>query len=42
MWTAPPVQPLMGVYLFNYTNIKEFEEGKEKLKVQEVGPYVYR
>ncbi|XP_063898703.1 scavenger receptor class B member 1 [Helicoverpa armigera] len=42
IWRRPDVQPLMKVYLFNYTNweqVKDREE--EKLKVEEVGPYVY-
>ena len=29
------------VYLFNVTNSEEFLAGKEKLKVQEIGPYTY-
>lgn len=42
-WTNPPVDPIIKVYVFNYTNIIEVLEGTEKqIKVQEVGPYVYR
>ncbi|XP_021917908.1 scavenger receptor class B member 1-like [Zootermopsis nevadensis] len=43
MWEKPPVSPIMAVYIFNYTNANEFQKGiDKKLKVQEVGPYVYR
>ncbi|XP_059056564.1 lysosome membrane protein 2-like [Achroia grisella] len=42
LWRQPSVQPLMKVYLFNYTNWKDVKEGREKkLHVEEVGPYVY-
>lgn len=42
MWRAPPLKPLVKIYLFNYTNVKEFESGVvKKLNVQETGPYVY-
>ncbi|XP_059482804.1 scavenger receptor class B member 1-like [Neocloeon triangulifer] len=42
VWVKPPVKPVVNVYLFNYTNIPQFAAGKEKLKIQEVGPYAYR
>ncbi|KAF4520712.1 hypothetical protein B566_EDAN012499 [Ephemera danica] len=43
MWSRPPVHPLHYIYLFNYTNIDDFREGRaDKLKVDEIGPYVYR
>jgi hypothetical protein len=43
LWEKPPVSPLTAIYVFNYTNADEFEKGKDtKLKVREVGPYVYR
>jgi dihydroorotase len=43
MWVKSSVTPLMSVYVFNYTNAAEIEKGsKKKLKVEEVGPYVYR
>jgi hypothetical protein len=43
MWSRPPVHPLHYIYLFNYTNIEDFEaERADKLKVEEIGPYVYR
>ncbi|KAK9506592.1 hypothetical protein O3M35_008493 [Rhynocoris fuscipes] len=41
MWKKPEVDLLLKVYLFNVTNKDEFLRGA-KLKVQEVGPYVYR
>ncbi|XP_071875084.1 scavenger receptor class B member 1 [Bombus fervidus] len=43
MWQRPPVGLRVNVYVFNYTNVHEFESGNaSKLKVQEVGPFVYR
>lgn len=42
LWAQPPVELFLKVYLFNVTNRDEFLAGKEKMKVQEVGPYVYR
>ncbi|KRT85941.1 hypothetical protein AMK59_2002, partial [Oryctes borbonicus] len=43
LWRIPPVDIYLRVHLFNITNAEEFLSGKEKkLKVQEVGPYVYR
>lgn len=42
-WQRPPVELVFKVYVFNYTNLREFESGNaSKLRVQEVGPYVYR
>ncbi|PZC75583.1 hypothetical protein B5X24_HaOG205942 [Helicoverpa armigera] len=42
IWRRPDVQPLMKVYLFNYTNWEQVKDrNEEKLKVEEVGPYVY-
>uniref|UniRef100_A0A182YBW4 Scavenger receptor class B n=1 Tax=Anopheles stephensi TaxID=30069 RepID=A0A182YBW4_ANOST len=42
-WAKPPVYPLLKVHVFNYTNTKEFLEGKaSKLKVEDLGPYVYK
>lgn len=43
LWQRPPVGLLMRVYVFNYTNRDEFESGNaSKLRVQQVGPFVYR
>lgn len=42
-WLRPPVDPIIKVYVFNYTNIDEYLNGSDaKIKVQEVGPYAYR
>jgi hypothetical protein len=42
-WVKPPIRPFLAVYVFNYTNAEEFNKGIEtKLRVKEVGPYVYR
>jgi CD36 family. len=42
LWQKPPVNAYIKVYVFNVTNPKEFLSGREKLRVQEVGPYIYR
>lgn len=43
MWQKPEVDLYLRVYLWNVTNKDEFLNGiDDKLKVQEVGPYVYR
>lgn len=42
LWRKPPVQIYVQVYLFNVTNAREFLRGQEKLRVEEVGPFVYR
>lgn len=42
-WIDSPIQPLIKVYIFNYTNIDDYMSGRDKkIKVQEVGPYVYK
>lgn len=42
-WLHPPVDVEYKIYIFNYTNVKEFEAGTaSKLRVQELGPYIYR
>lgn len=42
LWQKPPVKALYKTYIFNYTNHKSYENGiATKLKVQELGPYVY-
>lgn len=41
-WEKPPVNPLLKVHIFNYTNMDDFFSGKaDKLKVVDLGPYVY-
>lgn len=43
MWKKSDVKVYLKVYIFNVTNRDEFLSGKdEKLKFQEVGPYIYR
>jgi hypothetical protein len=42
IWKKLPVDIYLYVYIFNITNPEEFLSGKEKLKVEEVGPYVYQ
>lgn len=42
-WLSPPVDPLVKVHVFNYTNIEEFLNGTDdKIKVVDIGPYTYR
>lgn len=42
LWRAPPPKPILKVYIFNYTNVEEFESGRaKKLHVEQVGPYAY-
>jgi hypothetical protein len=42
LWRKPPVDLYLRVWLFNVTNKEAFMEGKEKLRVKETGPYVYK
>jgi len=42
MWKNPPLNIYLNIYIFNITNPVEFLSGKEKLKLQEIGPYVYQ
>ncbi|KAL6433397.1 hypothetical protein ACFW04_006503 [Cataglyphis niger] len=43
LWQHPPIQIEYRIHIFNYTNVKEFETGRaSKLRVQELGPYVYQ
>ncbi|KAH8388650.1 hypothetical protein KR093_011731, partial [Drosophila rubida] len=43
LWLHPPLDVYIMVYMFNYTNVDAFIAGTEsKLKVEEVGPYVYK
>jgi hypothetical protein len=42
MWVKPSPKPYFKVYIFNYTNVPEFESKEaDKLNVKELGPYVY-
>lgn len=39
----PPIKLQYRIRIFNYTNVEEFEAGTaSKLRVEELGPYVYR
>ncbi|XP_076753934.1 scavenger receptor class B member 1 isoform X2 [Xylocopa sonorina] len=43
MWRKPDIELYTKIFLFNVTNHEEYVSGKEnKLRFQEVGPYVYR
>lgn len=43
MWKTPEPAVYLKVYIFNITNREDFLSGRdEKLRFQEVGPYVYR
>lgn len=42
IWKNPPLDVYLYVYVFNITNPVEFMSGKEKLRVEEIGPYVYQ
>uniref|UniRef100_A0A1I8N7B3 CD36 family protein n=1 Tax=Musca domestica TaxID=7370 RepID=A0A1I8N7B3_MUSDO len=42
LWAKPPVDLYLKVYLFNITNAAAFMEGREKMHVEQVGPYVYK
>ncbi|XP_026673860.1 scavenger receptor class B member 1-like isoform X2 [Ceratina calcarata] len=42
LWKNPPIDIYFKVYIFNITNSEQFLRGEEKLKVQEIGPYVYK
>lgn len=41
-WIDSPLKPLLKMHIFNYTNIDAVLKGREKkIKIQDVGPYVY-
>lgn len=42
LWKQPPIDVFLKVYLFNITNAEEFLQGGVSLKIEEIGPYVYR
>ncbi|XP_076753983.1 platelet glycoprotein 4 [Xylocopa sonorina] len=42
LWKQPPIDVFLKVYIFNITNAEEFLQGGVNLKVEEVGPYVYK
>lgn len=42
-WEQPSVGLIYKIYVFNYTNVDDFEAGRaSKLRVEEVGPYIYK
>lgn len=42
-WQNSPIQPLLKIHMFNYTNIDDFLSGRDKkIKLEDVGPYVYK
>ncbi|KAH8389058.1 hypothetical protein KR200_001002, partial [Drosophila serrata] len=42
LWAVPPVDLYIKIYLFNITNAEAFLSGREQLKVEQVGPYIYK
>ncbi|CAH1155052.1 unnamed protein product [Phaedon cochleariae] len=42
IWSNPPYDVVMKLYVFNVTNPEEFLRGEEKLNVQQLGPYAYK
>jgi len=41
-WQNVPFNFSYNIYVFNYTNVEDFEAGRaSKLRVQELGPYMY-
>ncbi|CAK9831565.1 Scavenger receptor class B member 1 [Anthophora retusa] len=42
LWKKPPINVYLKVYIFNITNPDEFLENGGKLRVEEIGPYVYQ
>ncbi|KYM93627.1 Scavenger receptor class B member 1 [Cyphomyrmex costatus] len=42
IWKEPNLDIYLNIYIFNITNPIEFLSGKEKIKLQEIGPYVYQ
>ena len=41
-WVEPPDEVFLRLYIFNITNKDAFLAGTEKLKVKEVGPWIFR
>uniref|UniRef100_A0A182PSS6 Scavenger receptor class B n=1 Tax=Anopheles epiroticus TaxID=199890 RepID=A0A182PSS6_9DIPT len=42
LWKKPPLEVFISIYVFNVTNPEAFMRGEERLRVQEIGPYVYQ
>lgn len=43
-WKNSPIQPLLKIYIFNYTNIDDYllNPSNKRIKVEQAGPYVYK
>ena len=42
MWSNPPVDPVMRVYIYNFTNLPQYLAGESPApEVSEVGPFTY-
>jgi len=42
-YVSPPIDAIVKVYVFNYTNMESYAKGIDKrIKLQELGPYTYR
>ncbi|XP_051172035.1 scavenger receptor class B member 1-like [Leptopilina boulardi] len=43
VWQRPSVRVQYKIHLFNYTNVDDFENNRaKKLKIEDIGPYIYR
>ncbi|XP_029677786.1 scavenger receptor class B member 1-like [Formica exsecta] len=43
LWQHPPIKLEYKIRIFNYTNVEDFEADRaSKLRVQELGPYIYQ
>ncbi|XP_060526556.1 lysosome membrane protein 2-like [Cylas formicarius] len=42
LWSQPPYEVLLKIYIFNVTNSEEFLKGDEKMNLTQIGPYVYK
>ncbi|XP_052865198.1 scavenger receptor class B member 1 [Anopheles cruzii] len=42
LWKKPPLEVFISIYVFNVSNPEAFMRGEERLRLQEIGPYVYQ
>ncbi|XP_035775238.1 scavenger receptor class B member 1-like isoform X1 [Anopheles albimanus] len=42
LWKKPPLDVFISIYVFNISNPEAFMRGEERLRLQEIGPYVYQ
>lgn len=42
LWKKPPLEVFISIYVFNVTNADAFMRGEEKMRLEELGPYVYQ